>query len=68
MFRAKVVERREPHTLYPIYYLRNSCDFRYNKQLLPQVLKLHYRLRNHVNLKAETDEGARARVAVKVWL
>jgi hypothetical protein len=70
MFRAKVVDRREPHALYPTLYIQqtHSCGFRNNKQTQPQVLKLHVRVCNHVDLKTETDASARARVAVKRWL
>lgn len=61
MFRTKVVDRREPHTVYPTLYIQctNSCGFRDNKQTQSEVLKLHVRVCNHVDLKTETDAGAR---------
>jgi hypothetical protein len=70
MFRTKVVDSREPHTLYPTLYNQhtNSCGFLNNKQTQPEVLKLQVHICNHVYLKTETDAGARARVAVKRWL
>jgi len=70
MFRTKVVDRREPHTVYPTLSIQrtNSCGFRNNEQTQPEALKLHVRICNQVDLKTQTGAGARVRVAVKRWL